>query len=126
MIWTWFELTFGTLEFDEKTFFKTLLRFTPYWDNKHTNAIQVDSPGVYTSEKLINMSTLTKYFSKCDVIDGSVVNGFRQPLLYSFVLDKLPVYKIFCERETIHHWKNEKNCSHYYIVLFRRWWWRRS
>ena len=38
---------------------------------------------------------------KFDVIDGSVVNVLRQPILYSFVLDKPPGYKVFCEPETI-------------------------
>ena len=38
---------------------------------------------------------------KCDIIDGSVVDGLRQPILYSFVLDKLSGYEVFCEPETI-------------------------
>ena len=42
---------------------------------------------------------------KCDIIDGSVVNGLRQPILYSFVLDKLPGYKVFCEPERVHYKK---------------------
>ena len=46
---------------------------------------------------------------KCDVIDGSVVNGIRQPILYSFVLDKPSGYKIFCEPETIHNKKINKS-----------------
>ena len=46
---------------------------------------------------------------KCDVIDGSVLNGVRQPFLYSFVLDKLPGYKVFCDPETIHYKKTIKS-----------------
>ena len=46
---------------------------------------------------------------KCDVIDGSVVNGLRQPILYSFILDKKPGYKVFCEPETIHFKKLKKS-----------------
>ena len=42
---------------------------------------------------------------KCDAIDGSVVNGDRQPILYSFVLDKPSGYKVFSEPETIHYKK---------------------
>ena len=42
---------------------------------------------------------------KCDAIDGSAVNGIRQPILYSFVLDKPSGYKEFCEPETIHYKK---------------------
>ena len=40
---------------------------------------------------------------KCDAIDGSVVNGVRQPILYKFVLDKPSGYKVFSEPETIHY-----------------------
>ena len=46
---------------------------------------------------------------KCDVIDGLVVNGLRQPILYSFVLDKKPGYKVFSEPETIHYIKINKS-----------------
>ena len=45
----------------------------------------------------------------CDVIDGSVVNGVRQPILYSFVSDKPSGYKVFCEPETIHYKKIKKS-----------------
>ena len=46
---------------------------------------------------------------KCDVNDGSVVNGSRQPILYSFVLDKKPGCKVFSEPETIHYKKISKS-----------------
>ena len=38
---------------------------------------------------------------KCDVMDGSIVSGLRQSVLFSFVIDKPPGYKVFCEPETI-------------------------
>ena len=38
---------------------------------------------------------------KCDVIDGSVVNCLRQPVIYSSIIEKKPGYKIFSEPETI-------------------------
>ena len=41
----------------------------------------------------------------CDCIDGSIQNGSRQPILFSFVLDKPAGYKVFCEPETIHYKK---------------------
>ena len=44
---------------------------------------------------------------KCDAIDGSVVDGVRQPIFYSFVFDKPSGYKVFCEPETIHYKKNK-------------------
>ena len=46
---------------------------------------------------------------KCDCIDGSIQDGVRQPILFSFVLDKLSGYKVFCEPETIHYKKINKS-----------------
>ena len=46
--------TFGMLRLDEKSFFNTLLGFTPLWDYKPTNAIHADSPDVNTSDKILN------------------------------------------------------------------------
>ena len=69
-------------------FSNTFLGFTPYWDYKPTNAIHADSPGVYTSDENSNLITIDKIHLRCDVIDGSVVNGLRQLILFSYVLDK--------------------------------------
>ena len=91
----------GTLRFDERSFFLTLLGFTPYWDYK--------PPGVYTSDKILNLNTVNKIHLNCDVIDGSVNDGVRQLILYSFVLDIKPGYKVFCEPETIHYKKRNKS-----------------
>ena len=101
--------TFGTLRFGEKSFVHTLLRFTPYWDHKPTNAIHADAPGVYTSDKIIlNINTINEIHLKCDCIDGSVQDGVRQHILFSFVLDKPSGYKVFCQPETIHYKKINK------------------
>ena len=45
----------------------------------------------------------------CDSIDGSVINGVRQPIFYSFVLDKKPGYKIFSKPDKIHYKKISKS-----------------
>ena len=89
------------IRFDEKSFFSTILGFTPGWDYKHYNK--------YTSQKLVNLGSTNKIHLKCDCIDGSVVNGLRQPISYSFVLDKLPGYKVFSEPESIHYKKINKS-----------------
>ena len=105
-----FGSTFGTLRFAEKSFFNTLLGFTPYWDYKPTNAILSDGHGAYTSDKIVlNLNTKNKIHLKCDAIDGSVGNGVRQPSLFRFVLDKPAGYKVFCEPETIHYKKMNKS-----------------
>ena len=89
------------IRFDEKSFFSTILGFTSGWDYKHYNQ--------YLSQKIVNLNSTNKIHLKCDAIDGSVVNGFRQPILYSFVLDKPSGYKVFCEPETIHFKKINKS-----------------
>ena len=46
---------------------------------------------------------------KCDCIDGSIQDGIRQQILFSFVLDNSNGYKVFCEHETIHYKKINKS-----------------
>ena len=89
------------IRFDEKSFFSTILGFNPGWDYKHYNQ--------YLSQKIVNLSSTNKIHWKCDAIDGSVVDGIRQPTLYSFVLDKPAGYKVFCEPETLHFKKISKS-----------------
>ena len=89
------------IRFDEKSFFSSTLGFIPGWDYKSYNK--------YTSQKIVNLCSTNKINLKCDVIDGSVFDGVRQPILYSFVLDKLPGYKVFSEPETIHYKKINKS-----------------
>ena len=96
----------GTLRFDRQSFFHTLLRFSPYWDYKPNNSNHVLIPGDYPSDKIIlNLNTIDKINLKCDCNDGSIQDGVRQPILFSFVMDKPSGYKIFCEPETIHYKK---------------------
>ena len=110
LILTRFGTTFGTLRFDDKSFFHTLFVFDPYWVYKPTNAFFADAPGVYTSDKIIlNLNTIDKIHLKCDCIDGSIKDGVRQPILLSFVLDKPVGYKVFCESKTIHYKKINKS-----------------
>ena len=89
------------IRFDEKSFFSTVLGFTPGWDYKHYNK--------YISQKIVNLGSTIKIHLKCDIIDGSIVDGVRQSILYSFVLDKKPGYKVFCQPETIHYKKINKS-----------------
>ena len=87
--------------FDENSFFSTILGFTAGWDYKHYNQ--------YLSQKIVNLSSTNKIHLKYDAIDGSVVDGVRQPILYGFVLHKPSGYKVFCEPETIQYKKINKS-----------------
>ena len=92
------------IRFDEMSFFSYLLGFTPGWDYKHYNE--------YIIQKIVNLGSTNKIHLKCDVIDGSVVNGLTQLILYSFVLDKKPGYKVFSEPETVQYKKiNESDLN---------------
>ena len=89
------------IRFDEKSFFSTILGFSPGWDYKHYNK--------YINQKIVNLSNTNKIHLKCDCIDGSIQDGIRQPILFSFVLDKPAGYKVFCEPETIHYKRINKS-----------------
>ena len=102
LILTRFSGNFEMLSFDQTSFLNFLLGFIPFWDYKPTNAIHAESSGEHKSDKFFNSSTIDKILSNCDDIDGSVVNGIREPILFSFFLDKSSGYKVFCNLETIH------------------------
>ena len=84
------------LRFHENSFFNTILGFSPHWDFK--NIATYEDYG----ERNRNLNTIDKIRLKCDVFDGSVLNGVRQAILYTFVLDKLLCYKVVCEPEKVH------------------------
>ena len=86
------------IKFEEILFFSTILGLAPHWDCTHYN--ENNSP------KIINLSTTNKIHLKCDAIDGSIVNALRQPMPFSFVLDRPSGYKVISEPETIHYKKN--------------------
>ena len=85
------------LRFVDKSFFNTMLSFSPFWDYKNDNED--------FSEKIRKLNIINKIQLKRDCFVGSVLNGVRQPILYNFVLDKPPGYKMFCDPETIQYKK---------------------
>ena len=53
--------------------------------------------GAYKSDRPINITGVDKNHSKCDCINGSTVNGVREPILYSFPLSSPPGHKKYKE-----------------------------
>ena len=53
--------------------------------------------GSYKSNKPINITGIDKIHLKCDCVQGSIVNGVREPILYSFALSSPTGRKIFKE-----------------------------
>ena len=88
-----------TLIFTNKSFFYTVLGFT----QSHQGPLNdIDGfyqliPGSYKSDKPTNITSIDKVHLKCDCIDGSIVNGIREPLFYSFALIQPPGHKIYKE-----------------------------
>ena len=53
---------------------------------------------------------------KCVCIHGSIQNDLRHSILFNFVLDKPPAYRVFFKPETIHFEKLEKSVL--YTITF--------
>ena len=53
--------------------------------------------GWYKSDKPINITGIDEVHLKCDSIQGSIVNGIREPILYSFALSSPPGRKSYKE-----------------------------
>ena len=88
-----------TLIFTNKSFFYTILGYTQSHQgplNDIEGFYQI-LPGSYQSNKPISISIIDKIHLKCDCIQGSIVNGVREPILYSFALSSPPGHKIIKE-----------------------------
>ena len=88
-----------TLSFTEKSFFYTILGFT------RLRSYPLDAvygfyqliAGSYKSDKPINITGIDKVHLNCDCIQGSIVNGIRETILYSFALFSSPGHKVYKE-----------------------------
>ena len=85
-----------TIRFSRKSFFYTIQGFTksPSGVLRDIEGFIVLIQGSFKSNKPINITGIDKIHLKCDCINGCVVNGIREPILYSFGLDKPPGQKI--------------------------------
>ena len=88
-----------TLIFTEKTFFYTILGFTrsrsyPFDDIAVFYQLIA---GSYEGDRPNNITRSDKVLLKCDCIQGSIVNGIREPILNSFALCSSAAQKIYKE-----------------------------
>ena len=88
-----------TLIFTEKSFLYRILGFThsPSYPLDDIDGFYQLIAGSYKSDKPINITGIEKIHLKCDCIQGSIVNGIREPILYPFALSSPPGYKIIKE-----------------------------
>ena len=111
-----------TYIFTKKSFFYTILGFT----ESHSGILGdiegfiPEKPGSYKSDKPVNITGIDKIHLKCDCIQGSIINGIREPNLYSFALDQPPSHKIYKEPRIKLFKKINKHVFITYHVLSRR------
>ena len=88
-----------TLIFTEKSFFYTILGFTQSmsYPLDDIDGFYQLIAGSYKSDKSINITGIDKIHLKCDCIQGSIANGIREPILYSFAMSSPPGHKIYKE-----------------------------
>ena len=85
-----------TIRFTEKSFSFTILGCIQFFSGPLGDIgryIQL-LPGTYKSDKPFTITGIDKKHLTYDCINGSIVNGIREPFLYSFGLDKPPGHKI--------------------------------
>ena len=85
-----------TLIFTETSLFYTILGFTQprCYPLDDIDGFYQFIAGSYKSDKPINITGIDKIHLKCYCIQGSIVNGIREPILYSFALSSPPGHKI--------------------------------
>ena len=88
-----------TLIFVEKSFFYSILGFTRSRSSllDDIDGFYQSIKGSYKSDKPINFTGIDKIHLNCDCIQGSMVNGIREPILCSFALSLPPGHKIYKE-----------------------------
>ena len=85
-----------TIRFTKKSFFYVILGFTQAHSGELGDIegfVQL-IPGSYISDRPIKITGIDKIHLKAGCIQGSIVNGVREAILYSFALSSPPGHKI--------------------------------
>ena len=107
--------TIKTFRFTKKYFFYVILRFTQSHSGPLEDLdcyIQIN-PGTYKNDTHINLTSIDKVHLKFDCIQGSIFNGIREPILYSFALDQPPPHRKFKPRIKLFKKINKTVVSHF-------------
>ena len=93
-----FEFEF-TIETDTISMKSVLTTSNPIYFTSKLNELLVFTnthyiEGTHISEKPVMITTTDKVHLKCDCVDGSIANGIREQILFSFNLSSPPGYKI--------------------------------
>ena len=101
------------IEADTISMKSVLTTSNPIYFNSKLNALlgftmEYYIQGTHISEKPVMITTTDKVHLKCDCVDGSIVNGVREQILFSFNLSAPPGYKIIKEPNIILYKKINK------------------
>ena len=75
--------------------------------------------GTHKSEKPVMITSIDKVHLKCDCLDGSINNGVREQILYSFNLSSPAGYKIINNPTTVLY-KKKQNKTNPNTIFLRR------
>ena len=108
-----------TIRFTKKSFFYVILGFSQSHSGELGDIEEFVQlvPTTYKNDKPINITGIDRIHLKCDCIQGSIVNGTREPILYSFALSSRLSYKM-CKETRIK--LSKKNCIVSHHILSRR------
>ena len=81
----------ATVKFTKNFFFHTFLSFRVRLD---PNEFIQEEAGSHKDEKCILFTRIDEVQMKCNWINGSLVRGAREPIVYGFASDKPPGHKI--------------------------------
>ena len=86
-----------TLIFTEKSFFHIILAFTRsrFYPLHDVDGFYQLIAGLYKSDRPNFFTGIDEIHLKFDCIQGSILNGLRQPILYGFALTSPPGHKIY-------------------------------
>ena len=84
-----------TVEADTVTMRSIIKSSNPFYFNSNLNLLLGFTEknylsGTHKSEKPVMITSVDKVHLECDCVDGSIVNGQREQILFSFDLDSIP------------------------------------
>ena len=81
--------------FTVRSFFYTILGFfrSPSYPLDDVDGYYQLIAGSYKSDRPIIITGNDKSHLKCNCVNGSIANGIREPILYSFALDQPPGFQ---------------------------------
>ena len=66
------------------------------------------------------ITTTDKIHLKCDCVNGSIDNGVREQILFSFILSASPGYQTIKDRNIILYFKRKTTKQDWILIIFSK------